>query len=101
MGNTKSIKGFDACALFSMPAFGQVSKFSLKYFPSAMNSGIKEILNLVIPFPLVTINVKEYLDVNTEIPAGDVPLKINKELEDVSLVVDGGSIHVKVKYSQI
>ena len=63
-----------------------------------MDSAIKEILNLVIPFPLVNADVKEYLDIKTEISNEVIPLRINKSLEDVSLIVDGGSIHVKVKY---
>jgi len=41
---------------------------------------------------------RTHLDVDEEFAAGVVPLKINKELENASLVADSGSIYVKVKY---
>jgi len=85
----------------NLVVYGHVSKFNIKYFPGIMDSAIKEILNLVMPFPLLDVNLKDYLDVNRELSNDVVLLKIRKELESASLIVDGGSIHIKVKYTSV
>ncbi len=78
--------------------YGQVTKIDLKYFPGMVENMIQEILNLAIPFPLLDVDVKKYLDINSEVENDIVPLKVNKQLDNVSLIVDGGAVRVKVKY---
>ncbi|MBT4087904.1 MAG: hypothetical protein HOE30_05385 [Deltaproteobacteria bacterium] len=78
--------------------YGQVSSLKLKYFPGMVENMIQEILNLVIPFPMLDVDVKQYLDINSEIANDVMPLKINKELENASLIFADGAVRVKVKY---